>query len=97
MHKAREAASEEALQVKDLKHREIALYLEAADLRQFELATKKLLFEKSQEALRAHAKVLDLRTEVIGLKEEGVCLKEKTTNLEEETTQLKEKSTHLEE
>jgi len=68
--------------------------LEASDLRKSELAFKKLLFEKSQEALGAHAKALDLQTEVIGLKEEVVQSKENSAKLEEE---FKEKSSQLEE
>jgi len=45
------------------------MYLEVSDLRQTDKETNKLLFEKSQEALRAYAKVLTLRIEIIGLKE----------------------------
>jgi len=40
MQKARKAASQEALEVKDLKRLETALYLEAADLRQSELTVR---------------------------------------------------------
>jgi len=92
MQKLKEAATLYALQVKELKLHEIALYLEVSDLRKSKLATKKLLFEKSQEALGAHAKVLDLRTEVVGLKEEVAQLQEKSAKLEEGSAQLKEKS-----
>jgi len=84
MQKLKEAASQDAHQIKRLKHRENALYLEAADLHKAELAAKKLLFEKSQEAIVAHAKVLYLRTEVIGLKEEVAQSKQKYAKLEEE-------------
>jgi len=97
MQKLKEAASQDALLIKELKHRETAIYLEVLDLRKYELATKKLLFEKSQEALGAHAKVLDLWTEVVGLKEEGARLQEKSVKLEEESVQLKKKSSQLEE
>jgi len=51
MRKMREAASQKALQVRELKRRGTTLYLEVVDLRKFELATKKLLFKKSQESL----------------------------------------------
>jgi len=68
--------------------------MEVADLRKSELAAKKVLFEKSQEAIGAHAKALDLRIEVIGLKEEVAQSKEKSTKLEEV---FKEKSSQLEE
>jgi len=67
MQKLREAASQDALQIKELKHRETALYLEVSNLCQTDKETKKLLFRKSQEALGAHAKVLALRTKIIGL------------------------------
>jgi len=52
MQKLKEAASQDALQIKGHKHCETTLYLEAADLPKAEQATKKLLFEKSQEAIR---------------------------------------------
>ena len=42
MQKLKEAASQDALQIKELKHRETVLYLEAADLRKSERAVKKL-------------------------------------------------------
>jgi len=51
MQKLRGAVSQDTLQVKELKRRETALYLYAADLHKFDLATKKILFEKSEEAL----------------------------------------------
>ena len=87
MQKLKEAASQDALQIKELKHRETAIYLEAANLRKSEIAVKKLLFEKSQEALGAHAKVLTLRTEIIGLTEKAEESKEKMARLEEKSSQ----------
>jgi len=65
--KLREAAGQDALQIKNLSQCETALYLEVSSLRQTDKETKKLLFEKSQETLSAHAKILDLRKEVIDL------------------------------
>ena len=47
MQKLREAASQDALQIKKLQQCETALYLEVSDLRQTKKETKKLLFEKS--------------------------------------------------
>ena len=67
MLKLREAASQDALQIKNLTQRETTLHLELADFRQIDKETKRLLFEKSQEALSAHAKILPLRNEVIAL------------------------------
>ena len=67
MLKLREAASQDALQIKNLTRRETALHLELTDLHQTHKETKRLLFEKSQEALSAHAKILPLRNEVIAL------------------------------
>ena len=60
MLKLREAASQDALQIKNLTQRKTALYLELANLRQTDKETKRLLFEKSQEALSAHAKIMHL-------------------------------------
>jgi len=51
MQKLKETASQDVLQIKELKHCKTTLYLEELDLRKSELASKKLLFEKSQEAL----------------------------------------------
>ena len=45
MLKLREAASQDALQIKKLTQRETALYLELANLRQTDKETKRLLFE----------------------------------------------------
>jgi len=60
MQKLKEAGSQDTFRIKELKHREKALYLEVSDLRQTDEETKKLLLKKSQEALGAHAKVLTL-------------------------------------
>jgi len=88
MLKLREAASQDALQIKKLTQRETALYLDLADLRQIDKETKRLLFEKSQEALSAHSKVLSLCNEVIELQEEKVEeTQAKMTRLEERATQ----------
>lgn len=56
----REAGSRDALQIKKLTQRETVLYLKLSDLRQTDKETKRLLFEKSQETLSAHSKVLSL-------------------------------------
>ena len=47
MQKLKEAASQDALQIKKLTQRETTLYLEVFNLRQTDKETKKLLFEKS--------------------------------------------------
>jgi len=83
----REAASRDALQIKKLTQRETALYLELLDLRQTDNETKRLLFEKSQEALSAHAKVLSLRNKVIDLQEKAEESHAKMVRLEERATQ----------
>jgi len=97
MQKLKEAASHNALQIKAFKHRETALYLEVADLHKSETTVKKLLFEKSQEALGAQAKVLTLRTEIIGLKEKAEESQEKVARLEEKSSQQEERLAKLEE
>jgi len=97
MRKLKEAASQDALQIKEFKHRETALYLEATDLRKSEIAVKKLLFEKSQEALGAHTKVLSLRTKIIGLTEKAEDSQEKMARLEEKSSQQEERLAKLEE
>jgi len=58
-----------------------------ADLRQTDKETKRLLFEKSQKALSAHAKILPLRNEVIVLQEKAKETQAKMTRLEERATQ----------
>ena len=60
---------ESTLQTKRFTQCETALHQELANLRQTKKETKRLLFEKSQEALSAHSKILPLRNEVIELKE----------------------------
>ncbi|XP_068503759.1 uncharacterized protein [Phaseolus vulgaris] len=95
--KLREAANQDAFQIKELKHREIALYLEVSDLRQTDKETKKLLFEKSQEALGAHAKVLTLRTQIIGLQDKAEESQAKMTRIEERSSQQEKQLGQLEE
>ena len=89
MQELREATSQDALQIKKLTQCESALYLELADLRQTDKETKRLLFEKSQEALSPHSKVLSLRNEVIELQEKAEETQVKMARLEERTTQQK--------
>ena len=71
--------------------------MEATNLRKSEIAVKKLLFEKSQEALGAHAKVLSLCTEIIGLTEKAEESQEKMARLEDKSSQQKERLAKLEE
>jgi len=59
MKKLREAASQDALQAKELKRRETGMILEMAELRKSDQETKKILFEKSQETLRIYARNTD--------------------------------------
>jgi len=63
------------------------LHLELIDLNQTDKETKRLLFEKSQEALIAHAKVLPFRNEVIALQEKAEESQAKMARLEERATQ----------
>jgi len=51
------------------------------------MTAKKLLFEKSPEALGAPAKVLTLRTNIIGLKEKAEESQEMMDRLEEKSSQ----------
>ena len=90
MQKLREAAGQDTLEAKELKRRETGMILEMAELRKSDQETKKLLFEKSQETLRIHARNTNLRAEVDGLKET-------LGNRDEEVVQLKEKSAKLKE
>jgi len=78
---------ESTLQAKKFSQRKTALHQELANLRQIEKDTKKLLFEKSQEALLAHSKILPLRNEVIELKEKAEETHAKMVKLEERATQ----------
>ena len=87
MLKLREAASQDALQIKKLTQHETALYPELVDLRQIDKETKRLLFEKSQETLSAHLKVLSLCNEVIELQEKAEEVQAKMTRMEERATQ----------
>ena len=84
MAKLREESS---LQAKTFSKRETALYQELASLRQSEKETKRLLFEKSQEALQSESKILPLRNEVIELKEKVEEAQAKMAKLEERATQ----------
>jgi len=58
-----------------------------SDLRQTHKETKKLLFEKSQETLSAHSKVLSLRNEVVNLQEKAEESQAKMVRLEERVNQ----------
>jgi len=49
-----------ALQAKAFSNRETAMYQELASLRQFEKEVKRLIFEKSQEALQLESKIFPL-------------------------------------
>ena len=61
--------------------------MELADLFQTDKETKRLLSEKSQEALSAHSKILPLRNEVIELKEKVEEMQAKIVRLEQKATQ----------
>jgi len=87
MKELREAASRDALLIKKLIQRETALYLEVSDLRQTDKETKRLLFEKPQETLSVHVKVLSLRNEVIDLQEKAEESQAKMARLEKRATQ----------
>jgi len=63
------------------------MYQELASLRQSEKEVKRLLFEKSKEALQSEAKILPLRNEVVGLKEKVEEAQAKMVKLEERATQ----------
>jgi len=56
-------------------------------LRQTDKETKKLLFEKSQETMSAHSRILDLRKEVVALQEKAEESQAKMAMLEERATQ----------
>jgi len=96
MLKLREMASQDALQIKKLTQRETALHIELADLRQIDKESKRLLFEKSQEALSAHAKILPLLNEVIALQEKAEETQAKMARLEERATQQEVRLDQLE-
>ena len=78
---------ESTLQAKKSSQRETALHQELENLRQIDKETKKLLFEKSQEALQAQSKILPLRNEVIKLKDKAEVMQAKMTKLEKRATQ----------
>jgi len=78
---------ESTLQAKTFSHHETALHQDLASLRQIEKETKRLLFEKSQEALQSQLKILPLRNEVIELKEKVEEAQAKMARLEERVTQ----------
>jgi len=67
-----------------------------SDLRQIDKETKKLLFEKSQETLSAHSKVLSPQTEVINLQEKAEESQAKMARLKERATQQEVQLGHLE-
>ena len=87
VQKMKEAAGQDAFQIKNLTQRETALYLKVSSFCQADKETKKLLFEKSQEVLRAHAKILDIRKEVIELQEKAEESQSKMAKLEKRATQ----------
>ena len=58
-----------------------------SNLRQTDKKTKRLLFEKSQETLSDHAKVLSLRNKVTNLQEKVEESQAKMAKLEERATQ----------
>jgi len=60
---------------------------ELANLRQTEKETKRLLFEKSQEALQSQSKILPLCNEVIEMKEKVDEAQARMARLEERATQ----------
>ena len=78
---------ESTLQAKKLSQRETALHQELANLCQIEKDIKNLLFEKSQEALLAHSKILPLRNKVIELKEKAEETQAEMAKMEERATQ----------
>jgi len=97
MQKQKEAASQDALHVKELTRREIGRILEMAEFCKSDLATKKLLFEKSQKTLGLYAKNTDLRVDVNDLTGKLGSWEAEVVQLKEESAQLKEKSAQLEE
>jgi len=90
LQRLKEAASQEALQTKELKRRETDMILKMEELHKSDQETKKLLFKKSQETLWIYARNTDLRAEVDGLEET-------LGSRDEEVTQLKERLAKLEE
>ena len=76
-----------ALQAQSFANRETTLNQELSSLRQSEKETKKLLFDKGQEALQLEAKILPLRNKVINLEEQAKGAKVKMAKLEERATQ----------
>jgi len=60
---------------------------ELSSLHLSEKETKKLLFDKGQEALQLDAKILPLRNRVVDLEEEAKGMKAKMAKLEERATQ----------
>jgi len=62
------------------------MYQELASLRQSEKEVKRLLFEKSQEALQSESKILPLSNEVVDLKEKVEEAQAKMAKLEERAT-----------
>jgi len=97
MQKLKKVANQDALQIKELTCRETGKILEMAELRKSDLATKKLLFEKSQETLSLYAKNTDLRADVDDLMGKLGSKEAEVDQLKEESAQLREKSIQLEE
>jgi len=87
---------EATLQAKKFAQRETTLHQELAGLRQSKKETKRLLFEKSQEALSAHSKILPLWNEVIELKDKVKEVQAKMAKLEERVTQQEVRLSQLE-
>ena len=78
-----------ALQAKALSNRETTMYQELANLHKLEKEVKRLLFEKSQEALESESKILLLYNKVVELEEKVEEMQAKMAKLEERVTQRK--------
>jgi len=76
-----------ALQAQIFANRETTLNQELSSLRQSEKETKKLFFDKGQDALQLEAKILPLRNKVIDLEEHAEGAKAKMAKLEERAIQ----------
>jgi len=76
-----------ALKTKAFSTRETTMYLELASLHRSEKDIKRLLFDKSQEAVQLEAKILSLRNKVVDLEEKVKGMQSKMVRLEERATQ----------
>jgi len=76
-----------AIKTKAFSNRETAMYAEMGSLCQSEKEVKRLLFEKSQEAVQLEAKILPLRNMVVDLEEKVEGMQAKMEKLEERATQ----------